>query len=232
MRDKPNICIRPLEYKDIPIIRSWRRLPEWPDRSTSFLSERQSSFGPVLNSMREYILIAEDIAGTPIGLAHISATGLPKGIAQYSVIIPNAKFRKFCVGRDLILFSIGAAFRAFSFMKIFSLIDETKSWLIKMCIKRGFELENDLSFIGIQSCPVGLVVLTTTPDAWMTLWEDELTDRGRHIPWVRKWLLDEVTVSDLCKKTGDEFKNLVSDDWANNHTTVNNGVMPPRKVLA
>src|ERR1041385_7945137 len=82
--------------RDWHVLNQWRALAEWP-ASESAVKNRSTPFS------KEVVIIAKDRLAKPIGLAHLSGTGLPDGVAQYSVAIPLQSQRSLGRGRDLLL---------------------------------------------------------------------------------------------------------------------------------
>jgi hypothetical protein len=206
---------------DWQVLDQWRALPEWP-ASESAVKNTIAPFS------KEAVIIAKDRLAKPIGLAHLSATGLPDGVAQYGVAIPLESQRSYGRGRDLLLLTIGAAFFVFRYYEIFSIISSDKLWLLKMCLSGGFSEERNFRFIGVEATPDnGVQVVRTTPSRWMAIWGDEFWSKAEQDQWLMRSIISrEVTPDRQTPKasSNSELCQTGSQPFSQQH-------IPPRKVL-
>lgn len=224
MREKPT---RKLSFSlglptaaDWHVIDQWRALPEWP-ASESAVKNRSAPFS------KETVIVATDRLAQPIGLAHLSATGLPDGVAQYSVAIP-LESQRFGRGRDLLLLTIGAAFFVFRYHEIFSIISSDKPWLLKKCRSAGFSEEQNFGFIGVEATPdIGVKVVRTTPFLWTARWGDEFWNKAEQDQWLMRSIISREVHSD--RQTPKTCSN--SEPCQIGSQAFDQQHIPPRKVL-
>src|SRR6185369_9320329 len=193
----------------------------WP-ASESVVKNRSAPFS------KEAVIIAKDRLAKPIGLAHLSATGLPDGVAQYGVAIPLESQRSFGRGRDLLLLTIGAAFFVFRYHEIFSIISSHKRWLLKMCLSGGFSEERNFGFIGVEATPdIEVKVVRTTGIRWTAIWGDEFWHKAEQDQWLTRSILSREVTSD--RQTPKTSSN--SELCQTGSQVISQQHIPPRKVL-
>jgi hypothetical protein len=241
MRNIPNILVRPLEKKDLSLLKRWRHSSEWPQKARSILNDyelKQCMF--VSGSEQDIILIAEPSGKEPIGLAHLSVSGLPTGIAQYSLAIPEPKQRLFGRSYDLFLLSVGAAFFVYKLKQMFCMISSDRDWLVSTTLKSGFSKKNNFLFLGCKT-PVesNVRILTITPNEWAPIWGTKFILKARNVPWLNA-NLDWKELYELCEET-DRYSSFKRKSNQHGHSfcpnemfvTVNSAkrIIPPIKVI-
>lgn len=238
------IAIRPFRESDLPYAQGWKRFSEWPKEADSGFSSLTDyrSIADASSAGKEILLIAEKPENIPIGIAHFSVTGLPKGIAQYSIAMPDPNERSIGRGKEFLLLSLGAAFYIYRFRDVFSLISPAKGWLVAMCLKGGCIEEPDFSFLGISSKPAQERILRLGSAEWTALWGHELLHSASRSPWLRRKLDWRLLAARLDRgnsvKLTNHYPAFEQDKREGAALQLNDGIdddlrrtAPPKKVL-
>jgi hypothetical protein len=217
------------------LIDDWKKLPDWPKYATALFSDVDQNFDEANEgdaSTTEHVFIAErNYDRLPIGLSHVSATGLPRGIAQFSACIPQKSQRAPGRGADLLLLTCGIGF-CLGFYKLV-LVEIKNSALVKAAIKVGYRIDNQFrppnrGILGhSDSC-----VLSLTREVWTRLWQAEFEVKAQYVPYVR----DVIAAAGRSVEMRDSDPELESKDeamsWHKTRRVREELVRPPRKALA